>query len=176
MHKEDDGAVYLRGKKYMPVAVRVRAFRDGHPIDDGWCIQTDIIKCDDSEVIIKAKIVGPGGRVVAEGLAEEKRSARGVNSTSALENCETSAIGRALAAAGYITSGQYASADEVRVAVASQERRDSVDKLFSEAGIGIDLVRTFVKDKGWGDPLDWSIDKAQRFISAVEDKKIALKV
>jgi hypothetical protein len=47
------------------------------------------------------------------GLAEETVQGRGVNATSALENCETSAIGRALANAGYATKGKRASREEM---------------------------------------------------------------
>ena len=49
----------------------------------------------------------------ATGYAEEKESERGVNATSALENCETSAIGRALANAGYATKGKRPSREEM---------------------------------------------------------------
>jgi hypothetical protein len=59
--------------------------------------------------------------VIATGLAEEKRTSSQINRTSALENCETSAIGRALAAFG-LGGSEYASANEVQNAIHQQSR------------------------------------------------------
>jgi hypothetical protein len=70
-------------------------------------------------VVVKAIIKNPDGKVVATGHAEEKRNASFINRTSALENAETSAIGRALASAGFIGS-EFASADEVAIAIQAQ--------------------------------------------------------
>ena len=114
-----DGIVNIHGKDYKTVALRVAEFRETHSIDDGWLIQPYIV--DSGEVIIiRAEITNPDGRVVAVGHAEEKRNSTQINRTSALENCETSAIGRALAAAGY-GGAEYASANEVQQAVAQQD-------------------------------------------------------
>lgn len=113
--------VKLKGKTYYEVSERVTAFRKPHPISEGWGIDTTIYAIDDAVVIVQARITDPEGRTVASGLAEEVRTSKGVNSTSALENCETSAIGRALAAAGYGGDGAYASADELAAAITHQK-------------------------------------------------------
>ena len=86
--------VNLRGKIYETVASRVDRFRADH--DKEFSIITDLIAIDDP-VIIKASIIDTSGRVHATGIAEEVRNSSNVNKTSALENCETSAVGRALA-------------------------------------------------------------------------------
>jgi len=113
--KKETGIINIRGREYMTVARRVSDFRNQYKIEDGWSIQTELIRADDQAVIMKASILH-AGNVLATGYAEEDRSTTGVNSTSALENAETSAIGRALAAAGF--SGQeYASANEVENAL-----------------------------------------------------------
>jgi hypothetical protein len=63
------------------------------------------------------------------GLAEETVSGRGVNSTSALENCETSAIGRALANAGYATKGKRASREEMQKVSKASEVKATIDEV-----------------------------------------------
>ena len=65
----------------------------------------------------------------ATGLAEETISGRGVNSTSALENCETSAIGRALANAGYATKGKRASREEMQKVSKGAEVKAKVEEV-----------------------------------------------
>ena len=113
------GIVNIHGKQYKTVALRVSEFREKYPIDDGWGIETQCYAVDAQTVIMRAVITDPQGRVVATGYAEEERSQRGINSTSALENCETSAIGRALSAAGF-GGDAYASADEIAQAISKQ--------------------------------------------------------
>jgi len=113
------GIVNIHGKQYKTVALRVSEFREKYPIDDGWGIETQCYAVDAQTVIMRAVITDPQGRVVATGYAEEERSQRGINSTSALENCETSAIGRALSAAGF-GGDAYASADEIAQASSKQ--------------------------------------------------------
>jgi len=70
-------------------------------------IHTEVIENSSSRFIVKASIFRTEAdlRPWTTGLAEETVQGRGVNATSALENCETSAIGRALANAGYATKG-----------------------------------------------------------------------
>jgi hypothetical protein len=113
------GIVNIRGKQYRTVALRVTLFRGDHPVKDGWGILTETVKDEDGIVICKAEIIDPERRVVAREFAEEKRGSSMINKTSALENCLTSAIGRALAACGY-AGEEYASADEVAGAISQQ--------------------------------------------------------
>lgn len=122
--KIENGILRLHGREYWTVARRLADFRASHDIGEGWGILTSIIAADADRVLVRAAIVDPSGREVATGYAEELRSNRGINANSALENCETSAVGRALAAAGYVGSGyQYASADEVIAARQQPEQR-----------------------------------------------------
>lgn len=78
-------------------------------------IETELIEATPSRFIVIARIfrTEADARYWTSGLAFEHISDRGVNSTSALENCETSAIGRALANAGYATKGKRASREEM---------------------------------------------------------------
>ncbi len=107
------GKVVIHGREYKTVALRVAQFRSDHP---DWTIATEILQRDDEVVLIRATILETSGRLIAVGHAEEKRTASRINRTSAVENCETSAVGRALAAAGY-GGDEYASADEVAEAI-----------------------------------------------------------
>ena len=118
------GIVNIRGKEYMTVALRVQQFREKHP---DWSIVTAIVHRDADEVVMLASIVNEQGRIIATGHAEEKRKASQINSTSALENAETSAIGRALAGAGF-GGTEFASANEVQNAIAQQKPRGNIDK------------------------------------------------
>jgi len=116
------GIVNIRGKEYMTVALRVQNFREVHP---DWSIVTQIVHRDENEVVMVAAILDEQNRIIATGHAEEKRKASQINSTSALENCETSAIGRCLASAGFGGS-EFASANEVQNAI--QQQNPGVDK------------------------------------------------
>ncbi len=109
---ESHGVTQRGGKKYTEVAKRVEAFRKHFGLKYG--IATDIVIDDGKRVVMKAKIFDLANPTtsVGEGFAEEIRGSSNVNKTSAIENCETSAIGRALASCG-LHGGQYASVDEI---------------------------------------------------------------
>jgi hypothetical protein len=110
------GIVNIKGKEYMTVALRVKTFREAHP---DWELSTEIIKADDIVVIMQARVYTDLGKCISTGHAEEFRAVGQINSTSALENAETSAIGRALAAAGW-GGTEFASANEVQNAIYQQ--------------------------------------------------------
>ena len=114
--------IEIHGKQYVTVAERVGKFRDDLPIATGWGIVTEIISQGSDAIVMRAQIHDPEGHVVACGHAEEKFGATQINQTSAVENCETSAIGRALAACGY-GGTEYASANEVQNAIGQQVRQ-----------------------------------------------------
>jgi hypothetical protein len=109
------GKVKIHGKEYKTVALRVAEFRAAHP---DYTIQTELVEANDVLVIMKATISNCGV-VIATGYAEEVRSASKINSTSALENAESSAVGRALAFFG-LGGTEIASADEVANAIQQQ--------------------------------------------------------
>ncbi len=121
--KVKDLAVKQRaGKKYVEVIHRLQSFRKFFPDAQ---IETTIVSNEPMEienkgkkintqvVVIKAAII-IDGKTMATGIAEEFRhSGSMVNMTSYIENCETSAIGRALAALNLGGGEQYASKDEI---------------------------------------------------------------
>ena len=118
MSRQQQGVVNIRGKEYHTVAKRVNDFREYN--EDKYGITTEILTNDDL-VTIRATITArEDGFVVATGTAEERRNSTQINKTSALENAETSAIGRALANFG-IGGTEFASANEVQNAIHQQE-------------------------------------------------------
>tara|TARA_R100000808_G_scaffold24138_1_gene54859 strand:+ start:5261 stop:5956 length:696 start_codon:yes stop_codon:yes gene_type:complete len=107
---QTDGVPQRGGKKYTQVKERVTAWRETFGLAHG--VESEIIKDDGKVVVVKSTIRCEHGRVLATGIAEEVRGSSNVNTTSALENCETSALGRALAAMG-LHGGEFASANEM---------------------------------------------------------------
>ena len=107
--------VNIHGKEYHTVAERVHAFRESYP---ELTIETDIVRWEGDDVVVKASI-SDNGKLLATGLAHEVRGSTNINRTSHVENCETSAIGRCLAAFG-LGGTEYATADEVANAITQQ--------------------------------------------------------
>ena len=107
---------------YETVEERLIKFWKEHP--DGR-IETELIEATDKRFIVHARLfrTEADARYWTSGLAFELVADRGVNSTSALENCETSAIGRALANAGYATKGKRASREEMTKVAAAQPNK-----------------------------------------------------
>ena len=110
----------IKGKEYAEVNQRIKAFRMLYP---NGSIITEIVKLDEGMVVMRAKIIDnaeTGAEVVlATGTAYEREKGV-INSTSFIENCETSAVGRALGMLGIGIDTAIASAEEVANAVAQQ--------------------------------------------------------
>jgi hypothetical protein len=125
---------------YETVEERLIKFWKEHP--DGR-IETALVESTLQRFIVKASVFRTEADAQAwtTGYAEETVSTRGVNSTSALENCETSAIGRALANAGYVTKGKRPSREEMSK-VKAAEPKPFTEKLN-------DRIITEVEDDPW---------------------------
>ena len=110
---------------YETVEVRLEKFIKDYP---DFRISTELEVCEKDRYIVKAYLFKTAqcSSAFSTGLAEEKVTDRGVNQTSALENCETSAIGRALANAGYAAKGKRPSREEMSKVVASKPVKPAV--------------------------------------------------
>jgi len=111
--------ISIHGKDYATVAHRLAIARRNLGVD--LDITTKVIHLDSDKAVVQADIFLEG-KHVSTGLAEEFRSASRINQTSALENAETSAVGRALAFLGIIND-QIASAEEVSLAIEQQDKQ-----------------------------------------------------
>jgi hypothetical protein len=134
---------------YETVEERLIKFWKDHP--DGQ-IHTKLLDQSPGRFIVEASVyrTEADNRPWTTGLAEETIQGRGVNATSALENCETSAIGRALANAGYATKGKRASREEMAKVGKAQEVKAKFDevkaKMASTSGEYIPVVK---EDDPW---------------------------
>lgn len=124
------GVINIKGKEYLTVARRVNDFRSD-PKFEGWSLITQIINSDDKVVQMVCSILDPSGKRIATGHAEEVRASSQINRTSALENCETSAIGRALASLG-LGGTEFASANELENALHQQRQAKALPSLSKE--------------------------------------------
>lgn len=109
--------VNIKGKNYALVAARVAAFRDICP---SGSIQTEILSLDNGVVTMQTTVKDEDGKILATGLAQEKESSSYINKTSFIENCETSAVGRALGMLGLGSDEQMSSAEELVNAITNQ--------------------------------------------------------
>jgi hypothetical protein len=115
----------IRGKQYVEVNERIKFFRQEKKYD-GWGIRTEFPIIDDTQCLCLCTITTPDGNVVAQGHAHEEKGSSNINKTSYVENCETSAVGRALAILGIGIDTSIASANEVQDAIAKQETSTDV--------------------------------------------------
>ena len=123
-----NGIVKIHNKEYKTVALRVNEFLESSTHKE-WSIETDLIS-DGNLVVMKSIIKDESGRIRGTGYAEELRGSTNINKTSALENCETSAIGRALSAVGF-GGTEYASANEVTDAIIQQTALKASEELLN---------------------------------------------
>lgn len=137
---EKEKPVPQKGKKYYTVASRHKVFIK-HSKDDKPTINTDIIPelCNDKRVAVKCTIDCDAGKYT--GLAMEEFSFGYVNKTSALENAETSALGRALASFG-LHGSEFCSADELTNAILNKDnKKDEEDELYKATAKEVSMSR-----------------------------------
>ena len=156
---------------YETVEERLTKFWKEHP--DGL-IHTELLNSTTTQYIVKASIFRTevDVRPWTTGLAEETVQGRGVNSTSALENCETSAIGRALANAGYATKGKRASREEMSKVADAAKVKAKVDEVKAKmADTSKEYVPVAKADDPW---TQWEAAPVQTVEQAVETVKAVL--
>lgn len=115
----------IKGKEYAAVNGRINAFRRLYP--QGF-ISTEILSMDAGVVVMKATCgYYENGQsvVLGTGMAYEREGSSNINKTSYIENCETSAVGRALGMAGIGVTTAVASSEEVQNAILQQEEMEN---------------------------------------------------
>lgn len=136
----------IKGKEYAEVNQRIKAFRMCYPTGS---ITTEIVALENGICTIKATVYNDDGAILATGYAQEKESSSFINKTSYIENCETSAVGRALGFCGFGIDVSVASYEEVANAIENQNntaKEQPLDpKLLAEAErLQIDLQKVAV--------------------------------
>lgn len=115
--------IKIKGKDYVEVPERIKHFRTSKDYE-GWSMTTEFKVLNESVAICKAVITDANGTERATGHAQEDRNNGMINKTSYVENCETSAIGRALACLGIGVDTSVASANEVANAIHTQMQQE----------------------------------------------------
>ena len=127
-------ATDIKGKGYIEVNQRIKAFRQVYPTGT---ISTEILSLENGVVMMKATVLDDDGKTLATGLAYEKESSSFINKTSFIENCETSAIGRALGFCGFGIDSSVASAEEVENAMLNQGNQDKQERKASPKQVAL---------------------------------------
>ena len=153
--------VMIHNKEYHTVAERIHLLNDLlRKQEKEYSLNTELISWENGVVIMKATLTIITGKSVLTytGHAYEKEDSSQINKTSALENCETSAIGRALSAASFGGGNEYASANEVENAIHKQkfnpmtkEQAETIIGLSEHEAIEGDVLEKFedwIKSKG----------------------------
>lgn len=136
----------IKGKDYAEVNQRIKAFRMLYPTGT---ISTEMLSNENGVCIFKATVgFEEDGNfiILGTGTAYEKEGSSFINKTSYIENCETSAVGRALGMAGLGIDTSVASAEEVQNAIANQNRDTFIDEIKIKV-LKDDIANGVVKDE-----------------------------
>lgn len=163
----------IKGKDYAEVNQRIKAFRMVYPMGT---IKTDLISNENGVCIFKACVWANNETMLASGTAYEKENSSFINKTSYIENCETSAVGRALGMAGFGIDTSIASAEEVQNAIMQQDddkvidktKVDALNKSIENAGIKDEVVELILSQYGYTSTNEI---KQKDYMSIVKDFK-----
>lgn len=150
--------VDIKGKEYVEVNERVKYFVREYA---GWSIETELLSNVDGICVFKATIKDENGRIMATGHAYEKESSSFINKTSYIENCETSAVGRALGFLGIGIDTSIASSDEVANAVKNQAAGSGGKVDFDKVRAEVKKITTVGQLTGYWDSLGLSEKQKQ---------------
>jgi len=109
--------VNIKGKEYVEVNERIKHFRSNYK---DWALSTTILELDNNRCVFQATVFNENDRIISTGTAYEVEGSSFINKTSFIENCETSAIGRALGNLGIGIDTSVASYEEVANAIKQQ--------------------------------------------------------
>lgn len=133
----------IKGKEYVEVNERIKYFRFADQYK-GWSLSSEVVHLDGDSCVIKATIADSNGYIVATGFAQEDKSSSYINKTSYVENCETSAWGRALANLGIGIDTSIASSNEVSMAISKQGK--STAQSNTNSGTAKSPLKTLTKE------------------------------
>lgn len=157
----------IKGKEYAEVNERIKVFRMLYP--EGR-ILTEMLSNENGVCIFRALVSDGKGNTLGTGTAYEKEDSSFINKTSYIENCETSAVGRALGMCGIGINTSVASAEEVQNAInnqtLTQEEADSYTLTFGKYK-GMTLKQIEEQDHKY---INWIMDntKDERILKMIE--------
>lgn len=155
----------VKGKDYAEVNQRIKAFRMLYP---SGTILTEMVSNENGVCIFKASVYDGDDHILATGTAYEKEGSTFINKTSYIENCETSAVGRALGMCGFGIDTSIASAEEVQNAIANQENKSTSKTVKTASDIKIQPTQIEIITKYYvGENMD-KLLKANK-LSKLED-------
>ena len=167
----------IKGKEYAEVNQRIKAFRMVYP--EG-AIHTELISLEGGVCVFKAMVYASGDKTVntllAVGHAYEKEGSSFINKTSYIENCETSAVGRALGFCGFGIDTSIASYEEVANAKMNQggDRDVIVSQIMDFVSeCGLDANKVFKKSKinGLDELPTERLDGMLKWLNSLDDTK-----
>lgn len=127
----------IKGKDYAEVNQRIKAFR---MVEPNGSIITEILSLENGVCLMKATVMDGEGKVLGIGHAYEKENSTYINKTSYIENCETSAVGRALGMCGFGIDTSVASYEEVANAIENQKpKEEKLDKVLLEKAKSLNI-------------------------------------
>jgi hypothetical protein len=173
----------IKGKEYAEVNQRIKAFRMVYP---QGAIVTEFISLENGVAVIKASVFDEEQKILGTGLAYEKEGSTFINKTSYIENCETSAVGRALGMCGFGIDTSVCSAEELNNALLNQRNKDlekaelssivyateeqkvKLDKLYKGQD---DLYQKLLEHEGVTNAVQLTAKRAQKLIDNIEQAK-----
>ena len=154
--------INIKGKEYVQVNERIKTFRS-IPDYKGWALVTEIKELTNESCTIMAKVVDLNGFVHATGLAREVVAKSPINKFAFVENCETSAIGRALGNFGIGIDTAICSAEELIMKLAQEEKTPAQK-----------AAETRAKNKATKEEVEAGARKAIEYISTKPDNSIEI--
>lgn len=170
----------IKGKDYVEVNQRIKVFRMLYPTGS---IETELLSVENGVCIMKATVKDDNDHILGVGHAYEKENSTFINKTSYIENCETSAVGRALGMCGIGIDTSVASYEEVANAIENQKPKN--DKV-TEAQIAlirnnfnVRQVKDYCTKKGITKPSELSkkdADALEKMIFEAMEKSAPLDI
>lgn len=145
----------IKGKDYAEVNQRIKAFRMVYP--EGT-INTEIISLENGVCTMKATAMNEG-KILGTGFAQEKEGSTFINKTSYIENCETSAVGRALGMCGFGIDTSVCSAEELQNALNNQNKPETKSKPKIEYATEEQIAKLTKEYQGKREKLDKFLNK-----------------
>ena len=167
----------IKEKNYAEVPQRIKAFRSVCP---NGAIVTELVSNENGMCIFKASVYDENQVLIGTGTAYEREDSTFINKTSYIENCETSAVGRALGMCGFGIDTSVASAEEVQNAMLNQGEQEKIKAEPKATQKQIDMIFALYTANEMDKIYEWAkvnsindltIAQASSLISKRKDKK-----